>query len=630
MLAHMASSPRSKIGAMALTCAMAALTCGGGQTRGNPLDSGWSDEDGSELQAFQRKWQPPDAPSRPDVSVGVVNGGLLIGQSGQSAAWRFEHELEGRPAIAGPVVVAMGGGELFALDAENGELLWTRKALGELRGADDDGQTTIVSIASLSRKRSAVLAIARDGSVVRQIYERAVVGSPTVSDAFAFLPWNGKTVIIFDLLHGTEAARVVSSVPVSRAFMVGGELYFGESTALRFDDHIVAARRGGGTRVALPTRPFPGAPRWHLPSEHPRPLRAAHDDRIRYYARPQPVGRKAISIKRYTLAYERIAIGLAAPSAEVQWTYTSEDTFLGGSATADGVALCDAAGHVRWLDGESGALIHERALGERVVACLVQSERAPTPELRRARPPLEEQLLEAIIQRDARLLPIQLELLDDLAGIDGDHSTRMLVTLATQGPPNHRLSAGRAALQQRADELLVQRRNGANAMIQALRSARLRRPAEQDPRVGLASRQWRRLRARSQPPRSPIIALTTALLAMRDTRAALPLARLLLDPTLRPAAAEEISAAIRRLATILTATGEPTSEEDTLRRLLAGYMTREGCDPGDQRIVRALISVAHAVVALGGRDLVARLATDSCDEGPMRTSLQAAATATAP
>jgi hypothetical protein len=137
---------------------------------------------------------------------------------------------------------------------------------------------------------------------------------------------------------------------------------------------------------------------------------------------------------------------------------------------------------------------------------------------------------------------------------------------------------------------------------------------------------WRQLRARSQPSRMPILALTEALEAMGVARSALPLARLLLDPALEPQRAERMASAIRTLTSRLSG----GSGADTLRRILAGYMTREGCNPGDPAAARALVEVAHALVALGGRDLVARMATDSCDEGPLRTSLQAAAAATAP
>ena len=202
----------------------------------------------------------------------------------------------------------------------------------------------------------------------------------------------------------------------------------------------------------------------------------------------------------------------------------------------------------------------------------------------------------------------------------------MLVTLATKSPAGHEPSTGRAALQQRAEELIAQRRSGATAMLEALRRARTRSEPDNKAGTGRARTLWRQLRARSQPPRMPIVALTVALEAMREPRAMRPLARLLLDPTVAPAHAERIGAAIRALVSARP----PENDAEPLRRILASYLTREGCNPADPRTAEALLSVAHAVVALGGRDLVARMATDSCDEGPMRTSLQAAAAATAP
>ena len=249
------------------------VACGGGPTRSNPLDRSWSDESGEELSAFLAGWDVLTPPPRTEAAIGVVDEETIIGRAlPEGDGWRFVHPLESRPLLTGQVVVGIGDGELFALDARTGELLWTRPAFGKLRGASDDGATTLVSMASLSGRRSLVLAVRRDGHVARQFYDTARIGSPTVIDTFAFLPY-GDAVVIFDLQAGTEAARVVSTKALTQSFTVGPDVYFGQRGALRLDREVVAARRGGGSYVELPARPLPGEPQWMLDGATTLPAR---------------------------------------------------------------------------------------------------------------------------------------------------------------------------------------------------------------------------------------------------------------------------------------------------------------------------------------------------------------------
>jgi len=585
----------------------AAAGCGGGQTRGHPLDSRWSDHDGSELSAFQQRWSMPKAPELPGVAVGVVNRQTLVGRalSSGSERWRYEHALEGRPLIAGSVVVGMGDGELFALDATTGEPHWTRKALGRLRGAGDDGDTTIVSIASLSEAHSIVLAVGRSGDVVRQLYEQAVVGAPAVFDAYAFLPWDGEGVVIFDLLEGTEAARVVAAEPVSHAFLVGGELYFGENTAVRFDDQIVAARWGGGSRVALPDRRWPGDPKWMVPGSTTLPTMATRDDRIRLHARPRSPA-SGPRLDDLALRYERLVMGLRAPAGALRWVHTNANTLIGGAATEDSFAICDTGGDVRWLDATTGRLLHRIALGERLVACQVQSERSPgrsTPPA--PAPSLAEQITKALQTRDIRLLPIQLELLEELATIDGSPVSAQLIALASecapantpagQGPPRPHGAIGR-----RARELLAARRSGPEAMVAALAAAQ---PShEPDGSTPL----HRGLLAWAERPQIPVGPLATALQGMDEQRAAPVLAPYLTAPSLPNG---ELAAVARALEQLATKQQLPW---------LVEFFARHRCNRADPQLTRAVEAVERGLVRLGRQDFVVKNATESCDRGVTR------------
>ncbi len=169
-------------GGSAMLVAAFTIGCGGGQTRlDSVFSSDWRDDGGVAVRRLHAKLASFPVRRNAPVAVGVVEnapgGGLpapshmLVGAplAEGGAYWSYSHPIDGRPQIAGSVVVAAGGGELFALDALTGRPLWVRQSGGALRGAGDDGRTTVVSLGGIGDTGSIVLAIAHDGSVLRQL-----------------------------------------------------------------------------------------------------------------------------------------------------------------------------------------------------------------------------------------------------------------------------------------------------------------------------------------------------------------------------------------------------------------------------------------------------------------------------
>lgn len=260
-----------------------------------------------------------------------------------------------RPAVAGGVVVSSGGGEVFALDARTGKERWRRPTQGRLRGVGDDGETTLVSLEPVSGHGATLLAVTRDGSVVRQIEDRAAVGTPAVAQGFAFLPWNRHYVTVYDLVHDREAARVVLQTPTSRAFAQGGALFFGELGATRFDGQIRFGSVGCASTLTLPTSAL-----------------ASASDGFRVYARPTTTGPPAVASGRFAASHSRTVLGLDAVTDAVAWARAQATDVLGGAAATDGFVLCDAAGKVSFIDAATGALAGEVSLGRALDACVVQ------------------------------------------------------------------------------------------------------------------------------------------------------------------------------------------------------------------------------------------------------------------
>ncbi|WP_437896376.1 outer membrane protein assembly factor BamB family protein [Sorangium sp. So ce124] len=360
--------------------ALAALSvaCGGGQTQGEAFDPRWKDDGGAGIAAFQQRFAGRRIPLGADVAVGVVAGSGALELVGVpldgGPAWTFAHPLDARPAIAGSVVVGLGRGELFALDARTGELLWTRRAGGRLRGAGDDGETTVVSLVSTTGATSVVLAVSREGLVLRQIEDSAAIGVPAVVGRYAFLPWQGRYVTVFDLQTGGEVARALLRTEVSRAFLLGGAVFFGGEAATRFDASIALGAAGRASTARLPARELPGAPVWMTAGTEVLAPTASAGDMARLYARPRPAGPPGIEAERFVATYYRAAVGLDARSGALAWAHAGEADFLGGAAYVGGFALCDAHGGISFLDAQRGAVAGRASLGRPVQACVVQAD----------------------------------------------------------------------------------------------------------------------------------------------------------------------------------------------------------------------------------------------------------------
>jgi len=574
---------------VALALALAFIAgCGGGQTPGTAFDERWAYDRGKAIAEVQQKLASAPLPRGADVAVGVTEEDgergerWLIGAPlGGGPAWRFAHALDARPAVAGTVVVGLGGGELFALEATTGRLLWSRAAGGRLRGAGDDGQTTVVSLMSRTDRGSVILAISHDGQVIRQLEDDEAIGVPAVAGRYAFLPWQGQYVTVFDLLTGEEVARALLRTEVSHAFLSGGALFFGGLAATRFDDRIRGAAEGRASTAMLPARDLPGEPRWMAPGTRVLRPGASAFDKNRLYARPAAEGPAGVAGGRFAATYFRVAVGFDAASGKLAWAHAGEADFIGGAAYEGGFALCDEAGEVTFLDAQRGARAARVSLGAKVTACVVQTDRTRVPP--REAEPLWRQIERVVSVPEAELAAIQRFLLRDLAAMPEDEATRVLVLVA-------RGERGSSALMDDARRALATRRTGAQYLLQAL------------------ERRYDFLTGVLRPP--PVGPLADALAAMNERRAAPLLAAHLLDPATLPEDVPRAAAALTTLA--------GSAELRALETFFAMY---RGTD--EEPLTAAAAEVARALWRLGASDVVKHAAEDPFTTGRLRDRLQA-------
>jgi outer membrane protein assembly factor BamB len=549
---------------------MLAAACGGGQTRGHPFESAVHDEDGRELAKFVARWRAERRLAPLPVAAGTTGDGALVGVKLGGRRWRYAHAVEGQPVVAGDLVIAMGNGSLFALDGESGKKLWELPAYGRLRGAADDGATTIASIATLSGRGSVVLAVARNGTVIRQIHERAHLGVPAVLDDFAFIPYARRSVIVFDLIRGSEVARVVSSTPLTRASFVDDALYFADGEAVRFDRDIVAARRGGGTRIRLPERVLPGAPRWFASDDEADPPRAW------LFARPEPGTTPAV--EHAAFVSDRFAVGIDA-AGTTRWVHRGAHAFVGGVASPGGYVLCDDHGDIVVVDGASGRATTLAALAESIARCDVAA--IPAARLPPS-PPLLQQLHAALRDPLPSALEVQLMLIDDLAKIPEDGAVDALIDVARARGAHEKPSDSSAQqiLSAHAAAKLAVARGGKHRLVARLREAR------RDSKEGVA------------PHRGlPIGAMASALSSEPQLaiEAAPALAAFVNDPTLAPSEQE---------AALAVAAKHGGADS---RLALESFVRRQPC-AGPHRAADHLIALAsRALERVGATELAVRL-----------------------
>jgi outer membrane protein assembly factor BamB len=447
----------------------AGVSCGGGQTRLNLFSTDWTDDSGASIARIYERVGRTPAPASADVAIGVVGkAGRIIGMrlsdgGAGGGKWSFTHALDARPLVAGSVVVASGGGEVFALEAATGKPIWRRPTGGlPLLGAGDDGTLTVVAFRSAGGVGSVLLAVARNGEIVRQIETPKALGTPAVLGHLAFVPWAGQYISVIDPANGDETARVTLRQETSRAWTQSGALWFGENGFVRFDERIRDASKGKASTVSVPTRELPGMPRVTPPGDEPMPAAANALDKTREYAKPMTTeSGAALEDGRWYGTYFRIAMGFDAEREKLAWVHLQDADIIGGAAAAGGLVLCDERGRIVELDAKTGTVVSTFELGEPVEGCIVNVDAFRVTGPAAPAKPLAAQLADAVRADEPQLVIAQKLLLRELAASEDEVATSALVDAASDPRTSPDLLPA-------ARDALANRRNGAAAMEAAL------------------------------------------------------------------------------------------------------------------------------------------------------------------
>jgi outer membrane protein assembly factor BamB len=583
----------SVVRASSLLAFVACAACGGGdQLHPKLFSSDWTDDGGTSIAALRTKLHDTPFTRGADVVVAVPESGdRIVGlpmAGGQK--WTVRHALDARPQIAGSLVVGSGGGEVFAVDATTGKQVWTRSTGGlPLRGAGDDGNLTALTLGKPESAGSVLLVIARDGSVKRQVETDKVLGAPAMLGAHAFVPWSNQYVSAFDAVTGEEVARVTLREKVSRAWTESGALYFGEVGIFRFDDHIKDASKNGASHITIPQRELPGTPRLLVPGTERVPVAANALDQARLYARPAggDNGAYGVDSQRFYGTYYSIVMGFDSGSGKLGWVHTNKADVIGGEAVPGGLVTCDEDGKVTTLDARTGGVISEQSFGEPIKSCVAMFDTYKAKGVAPKSGSLSEQITAAVTNREATLATAQRLLLRELATLPDESATKTLIDLAgdSHTPP---------VVEKDARVAIAGRRTGAQYMLSSL------------------ARHYDYLADVLVSP--PVGPLADALAAMKEPKAAAPLAGYLTDPNVT-------EDDVKRAAAALLVIGTP-SELPQLKRFFMLY--RAASDSED--MAAATVSVAQAIMKLdpqAGPALVQDAAKDPTTSSALKPKLEA-------
>ena len=321
------TSPTGTQRRAALAASVLLWSCAGAAPRAMPFSTDWEDDRESSIA---HEWQGllgAPVSRAADVAIGIAASGddRVLGGRSTASPCRPPSPARCPPVVAGRMVMISAG------RCDDGRRPLREPSFGAradqatcgLLGAGDDrarAHRHDVSQAGQSRERLSRRRPRRTGCSPHRDAPRS--GGSRRRERNRFRPWDGQYVSAINVSSGDEEARVTLRDVASRAWIVGGALWFGETNFTRFDERIRWASRGAASVVRIPARELPGVPRLMFPGGSPVSPESNAQDRMRIYARP--VGGSTfvdVADHRYYATYFRLVLGFDTPSGAVAWVH---------------------------------------------------------------------------------------------------------------------------------------------------------------------------------------------------------------------------------------------------------------------------------------------------------------------
>lgn len=455
-------SARISIVAALLALALVA-GCGGG---GQGLAHNFPDDRPDDVRAVLARVAAAGPRTERDVVVGLTPAPARLWAYDLSAGrllWEQPSEAENTPHVAGAYVVAQEPSGIVVRRLADGSVA-TRFDDGELSlmGADGEGELAAIALSTGgavgARSR---LVVVRGGGVASQLELDQAIGEPAVRAGMVFLPWAQQNLSVLDA-GGAEIARVrFTRGVVGHAVAQGGGVFFGQRGIAQLGERSTSAP--DAPWLELPERELPGDPGMLRDAYQPPPgpASASHHVRLAWRAEPGADGEPQLAGDTVYLVFYRLVMALSASEDRVRWVTQLPADVIGASVEADGLVVADESGGVHALSREDGRITWSAETGMPATWASVSH-----PGLRAGAPqgevlPLRDQLLAAIQNTDARLVPARAYAARLLAALPEPDVTANLIALCDDRTLP-------AQLRSASCEALASRDNGTEHVLSAL------------------------------------------------------------------------------------------------------------------------------------------------------------------
>jgi outer membrane protein assembly factor BamB len=320
---------------------------------------------------------PVNASGHPMVFIALERSGGGGGQElwaydleSKSLRWNQNADLEGRVAVARPVVVhATRTGTLVARDLNKGTVKWQSSlGSGMVRmgyAAGGDLVAEVVQRGTGSPRKAEV--IAYDAATGSRRFSHEVdgpVGAPVIYRGLVAVPRQSQWVTLLDGRNGDVLAEILSRKQAAtfvRALPEG--LFFGSTGVFMASPATALADKEGPGYLEAKV------PSFVRPLYNPDLYRRGDGsysavDRNRLLWRVTPSGEAASFSDGNVVVHNfRFFFALDAKSGELRWAYNQPRTdAISSDHTGRSIVFVTTEGHVKALDASSGALTYEANL----------------------------------------------------------------------------------------------------------------------------------------------------------------------------------------------------------------------------------------------------------------------------
>ncbi len=575
--------------------ALLLAACGGGAPS-SAFGPMYPDNQQGSIDTVLSRLQSNPAPAEAAVAVGLTNAPHhLYAVSLESGALEWKVPVDtpaSAPQVGGDLVFLHETRGVVARDLATGaERFVAEDDALHLAGAGGEGQWSVLALTTGGGVGAhSKLIVARGGSVKHELEVPHALGAPTVAAGMVFVPWATQNVTVLDAASAEEIARVrITDTAVARAFRVGDDLYFGQQGVFRLTPSIVNGSRVESAYFEPMAREIPGDPALMIDPYRPAPTPDSAVHRIRFAWRPSGDGETLhfADDTVYAIFY-RFVFALDPNADEVRWVYAHPEDIVGAVAQDGGLTIADQGGGLAFVGVEDGRRRWSASVDATpTVVTLRPGAHVPSGAPEGEAQPLEDQLLAAAQNTDARLVPARKMAVHMLHALEAPEVTAHLITLCDD-------SSAPEPVRSEACGRLAERTTGESHVLAAL------------------ERHDRFLEGTEAAPVGP---LARAAVTMELTEAAPALIAHLKDPATPAEALAPLLDALRELEAEDAA--EPVSD------FLRLYHT----DASGDAMLAAMTAGAQAALALApesATELIEALAADPLAPGPARGKLSEA------